>query len=220
MSDFTPPPGPSDAPEHQVRQGAARASSTAAPATAEEREATRPRSMLRSGKGIAIAAWVAIGAGVALLVGISWSAALAWSDRGLAEAEIGETGDLHAMQIVPGMCLDEVGDDGSVVDATVVACDEPHRGEVFTSARFELFAYPGDDQMTADALDMCGTRLDGLLPEGASWVAWAPSEASWERGDRVALCIAVFDEPREEPLSPAGIDAVEDDEPVRDGQEA
>ncbi|MFW2512523.1 septum formation family protein [Demequina sp. SO4-13] len=219
MSGFSPPPGPSGATEGS----SSREPRTTEPA-ADARETAGPRSMLRTGKGVAVAAWVAIGAGLALLVGVSWSAALSWSDRNLAEAELGETGDLHPMQVVPGMCLDSVGDDSSVVDAAVVACDDPHLAEVFTAARFELFAYPGDEQMIADSLEMCGTRLDELLPEDSSWVAWAPSEASWERGDRVALCIAVFDEPRDEPLSPAGIEALQedeqDDEPARDSQDA
>ncbi|WP_062137587.1 septum formation family protein [Demequina aestuarii] len=211
--DFAPPPGPSHAPEPTSPRGGA-------PASADAQGSPRPRSLLRSGKGVAVAAWIAIGAGLALLVGISWSAALAWSDRELTAAEIGATGDLHPLQMVPGMCLDGVGDDGAVGGAAVVPCDAPHGAEVFTSVTFSVARFPGHDQIEAEALTLCGDRIDGLVPEGSSWVAWAPSESSWARGDRVALCIAVFDSPRDEPLSPAGIDAVDVDEPVNDGQDA
>ncbi|MDN4480399.1 septum formation family protein [Demequina muriae] len=212
-SDFAPPPGPGRAPEPTSSRGSASGS-------ADAPDSPRRRSLLRSGGGVALAAWIAIGAGLALLVGISWSAALAWSDRELATADIGATGDLHPLQLVPGMCLDGVGDDGAVGDAAVVPCDAPHRAEVFTSVMFSVAKFPGEDEIGAESLELCGDRIEGLLPDGSSWVAWAPSEASWARGDRVALCIAVFDSPREEPLSPAGIDAAEGDEPVNDGQDA
>ncbi|MFN3866641.1 MAG: septum formation family protein [Demequina sp.] len=211
--NFAPPPGPQGPSDRQAPRVA-----PAAPADA--RAAEPARSMLRSGRGVALAAWVAIGAGVALLIGISWSAALAWSDRGVAAAELGETGDLHPLQVVPGMCLEDLADDGVVGAATVVPCDQPHRAEVFTSTVFALAKYPGDDALTAEALEVCRDRIEGLLPEGSTWVAWAPSESSWARGDRVALCIAVFDSPRDEPLSPAGINATKDDAQSGDGQSA
>lgn len=179
-----------------------------------------PRTMFQAGPRVAMAAWIAIAAGVALLIGISWSAALAWSDDTLSFAKVGDTGPMSAAQVVQGMCLASVGGDGSVHDVEVVRCDEPHRAEIFTKKTFELAKYPGTDHVTSQALDYCTDRLTGLLPEGSSWVAWTPSEQSWSRGDRTALCIAVFDEPKSEPLSPAGIKGIGADEPIHDGLDA
>lgn len=130
-------------------------------------------------------------------------------DDTLSHAKVGETGSLSAVQVVPGMCLTDVGSDGSVQDTEVVPCDQPHRAEIFTQMQFALAKHPGAQEVTAQALEFCSDRMGGLLPEDASWVAWTPSEQSWARGDRVALCIAVFDEPKSQPLSPRGIDGID-----------
>lgn len=164
-----------------------------------------PPNMLRSGRRLAVAAWIAIVAGVLLLVGIVWSATLALADDTLNFATVGDTGTMHAAQLVPGMCLTEVGADGEVQEVEVVPCDEPHRAEVFTQKSFDLAKHPGEQEVRDQALQYCGERIVGDLPETASWVAWIPSAQSWSRGDRTALCIAVFDEPLSEPLSPHGI---------------
>ncbi len=186
-------------------------------------------SMFRAGRSVATAAWIAIAAGVALLIGISWAAALAWADKTSDSAQIGDTGSMSAAQVVPGMCLEQVGDDGDVRDVVVVSCHEPHRAEVFTKMNFDLAKYPGASEVTSQALDYCRDRLEGVIPEGATWVAWTPSEQSWSRGDREALCVAVFNESVSEPLSPAGKSALNDDdrggsddespEPGRSGQD-
>lgn len=175
-----------------------------------------PSTMFRAGPRVAVAAWIAIAAGVALLIGISWSAALAVADDTLNFAKLGETGPMSAAQVVPGMCLTSVGEDGNVQDVEVVACDQPHHAEVFTKMHFDLARHPGVDEVNTQALDHCADRLEGLLPEGASWVAWTPSQQSWSRGDREALCVAVFDSPMSEPLSPAGIRGIGAADPGRD----
>lgn len=171
--------------------------------------ATGPANMLRSGRRMALAAWIAIIAGVLLLVGIVWSAALALADETLNYAELGDTGTMHAAQLVPGMCLSDVGDDGEVHEVEVVTCDQPHRAEIFTQKLFDLAKHPGDREVRDQALAHCSDRLADQLPNEASWVTWIPSSQSWARGDRVALCIAVFDEPLSEPLSPHGQRGIE-----------
>ena len=179
-----------------------------------------PRSMFTAGPRVALAAWLAIAAGVTLLIGISWSAALAVGDDTLSLAKVGETGPLSAVQVVPGMCLSEIGADGNVQDTEVVRCDQPHHAEIFTQLNFALAKHPGVDEVNAQALEYCGERLPGVLPDDASWVVWTPSEQSWARGDRVALCIAVFDEPKSEPVSPRGIDGVSTKDRNHDSQDA
>lgn len=222
--DFTPPGGLPDSEDPSKRDDArAGLAATTSGAGAESGRASAhaaPGTMLRSGRRLAMAAWVAIVAGVALLIGIVWSAVLAFTDQTLNFAELGETGPMSTAQVVAGMCLTEVGADGNVEDTEVVACNEPHRAEVFTQMTFDLAKHPGADHVTSEALDYCEDRVAGLLPHGASWVAWTPSEQSWSRGDRVALCIGVFDEPKSEPVSPHGIRGIGGDDTNRDGLDA
>lgn len=208
--DFAPPGGSSPAGSPAGNRPDARAASSLTSSAAGVPVGTggTSRTAFGAGRRVAFAAWVAIIAGVALLVGIAWSAVLALSDDTLSFADLGDTGTMSAVQVVPGMCLDGLGDNGQVQDAHVVRCDESHGAEVFTQMTFDLAKHPGIDQVNEQALDFCSDRLVGLLPDGASWVTWTPSQQSWSRGDRVALCIAVFDEPLSEPLSPAGISGI------------
>ena len=171
--------------------------------------------MRRAGRGMMIAAWVAIAAGVALLIGISWSVALDAQSRGLEPAEAGATGDLHAMQVVPGMCLEDISADGAVSDAAIVDCDDPHRGEVITALGFSELRFPGDDEEAQRTIEHCSTRMPDL-GSGASWVAWVPSADSWHRGDRTGLCIATWDSAREGRVGP---DRARTDEPARESEE-
>ena len=216
-SDFTPPGGTSNTADAAGIPSPGTSGRGAGLGTGGPGQ--EPRSVLRSGPRVAVVAWIAIIAGVMLLVGIAWSATLAVADDTLNFATLGETGQMSAAQIVPGMCLDDVGNDGNVQDTRVVRCDERHRGEVFTQLNFDLAKYPGVGEVTDQALEFCSDRLTGLLPEEASWVAWTPSEQSWSRGDRAALCIAVFDEPQSEPLSPRGIEGIGGTKDDHDEQE-
>lgn len=220
--DFAPPGGSPSAGGPGDNRPDARASSpssTSRSGAQWDANGSSPN-MFQAGRRVAFAAWVAIVAGVVLLVGIGWSAALALGDDTLSYAELGETGAVNAVQVVPGMCLTGVDSDGAVQGTEVVRCDEPHGAEVFTQMTFDLAKHPGADQVTEQALEFCGDRLGGLLPESATWVAWTPSEQSWARGDRVALCIAVFDEPLSEPLSPNGLRGIDARDANYDGLDA
>jgi len=209
---FVPPSGPPESePSASPRASAA--------ATTAQTGATAGRtSAFKAGRGMALAAWVAIAAGVALLIGVSWSVALDATARGLEPASPETTGDLHAMQVVPGMCLDAVGSDGAVGGTTVVQCTDFHRAEVITSLTFDEARYPGDGAVAQRTLDHCSTRLDDVGPSGSSWVAWVPTAQSWQRGDKVALCVLVMKAPVNERIGPDRTDS--SDEPVEPGQEA
>ena len=200
---FTPPgqagashPGQAEPPHHSAPHGPG-TGPTGRPAPGQPGTTT----VRKAGRGMAIAAWVAIAAGVALLIGISWSVALDAQSRGLEPAEADATGDLHTMQVVPGMCLESIGDDGAVGQTSVVDCSQPHRAEVITALGFDELRFPGDQDVAQRTLDHCSTRMTDLGP-GSAWVAWVPSEDSWHRGDRTALCIATWDQPQEGRVGP------------------
>lgn len=156
----------------------------------------------KAGRGMTIAAWTGIAAGVALLGGIAWSVTLSVQDNALAPADARATGDFAAMSVVPGMCLETLGEDGAVGGATVVDCDKAHVAEVISEVLYAEARFPGDDEISQRSLEACATRMDGIGPEGSTWTAWVPSAQSWDRGDKVALCILVLDGPQEGRVGP------------------
>ncbi|WP_084038946.1 septum formation family protein [Demequina sp. NBRC 110053] len=225
MSDQFAPPGGFTAPDGPDRRSDAAASAAPAGDTSvadhsaprRQRPPGATTTARKAGPAMAIAAWTGIAAGVALLIGISWSVALDWQGTSLEPAEPGATGDLPATSLVPGMCLETVGDDGSVGKASVVDCEQPHEGEVISEIDFAEARFPGDQAIAERSLGACATRMDGVGPDGSSWVAWVPTEDSWHRDDKRALCILVLDEAVEGRVGPDATGEV-DDEPVS-GQE-
>jgi len=145
----------------------------------------------RRGRGLALAgvllgalttlAWVAL---VAVLVG---SAA---AQRPLA-GDVAAPVDAHAVQLVPGSCLADVPDDGPVDRVRVVPCADAHAAQVVSSYAFEPGAgWPGAAEASARVEASCDLTA-AEREQGTRMLAWAPSEASWARGDRTGLCVAV-----------------------------
>ncbi|WP_084104566.1 septum formation family protein [Demequina sp. NBRC 110056] len=223
MSDSFAAPGGFTPPGGEPRDDGSRASADATPATqpggatpapsrGERAGATQPAhrpaggrdttTARKAGPAMAIAAWTGIAAGVALLIGISWSVALDWQGASLEPADPGATGDLAATALVPGMCLETVGDDGAVGTATVVDCASAHEAEVISEVTFPEARFPGDEAVAERSLEACATRMDGVGPAGSTWTAWVPTADSWQRDDKRALCILVLDAPTEGRVGP------------------
>jgi hypothetical protein len=136
--------------------------------------------------------WLIIVSVAVIVAGSAWAIALERQAANLEPASAGVTGRLHSAQVVSGMCMESLGDAAGVVQ--VVPCDEPHRAEAVTAYTFTNDEWPGDSEAEREALDYCASQLaaDGPLATasaGRDWVAWVPSEATWEAGDRTALCI-------------------------------
>ncbi len=93
-------------------------------------------------------------------------------------------------RLVTGHCLGVLPDDGDVRRVEVVPCGAEHAAQVISQFRFAPDAvWPG--QEAANARVAIGCELSE--PErdaGAEVVTWAPTERSWEDGDRIGLCVA------------------------------
>ncbi|WP_084128580.1 septum formation family protein [Demequina sp. NBRC 110055] len=144
-----------------------------------------------------------MGSAAAIVGGLAWSLGLTVADAQAAPADPDTTGELHALEVVDGMCLESLGADGAVAGATVVECRDPHRAEVVATMTYPLEVYPGAQAVTSQALDFCSGRVRGLIPASGSWVAWTPSEDSWVRGDRTALCLVISPEDTQRSVVPA-----------------
>lgn len=100
-----------------------------------------------------------------------------------------------------GDCTAEIPE-GVTLTVTLLPCDEPHEGEVY--ATFELSGddYPGAEQIERFALGGCQREAVAALPPDDETlydlVYLAPSEQTWEQGDRTVSC--VLSDPTGKPL--------------------
>ncbi|MGC4174189.1 septum formation family protein [Demequina sp.] len=182
MSDFAPPPAPDGTPAGSVKRADFRAAPPA------PRRSRFPRWLT-----------VLLGlAGAVIVVAVAAQITLTVRNGNLSPAEPGATGRLHSAQVVSGMCIASLGDGAGPV--TVVDCDEPHSAEVVSSYSAQGDEWPGADEIASTVLQYCASQLmpGGELAhaaEGRDWVAWVPSQATWEHGDRAGLCIVTAAEP-------------------------
>lgn len=98
--------------------------------------------------------------------------------------------DAHAGQLRTGHCLAALPDDGAVGRVDVVPCGDRHAAQVISEYRFAPDAvWPG--QAGADARVAVGCELSRAETDaGLDVVTWAPTERSWDDGDRRGLCVA------------------------------
>ena len=101
------------------------------------------------------------------------------------------------IQLVAGRCFDVVDlDDEGVGDVELAdSCDEGHEGEVYLVAALSGTAYPGDAAIADEAHAACGGAFEAFVgrdwdSSAASYGALAPTEAGWDRDDRVVRCYA------------------------------
>lgn len=125
--------------------------------------------------------------------------------------------EVSAFELGIGDCFDvteRAGDDGAVVETvTLVDCDEPHRAEVFAIETIEAAdtdPFPGVEERDATAMGLCEPGFEEFvgIPAVESELAlvWlAPTEESWDDGDREVTCAvsATGDERLEESVAGA-----------------
>ncbi|WNB85466.1 DUF4190 domain-containing protein [Cellulomonas sp. ATA003] len=149
----------------------------------------RARRGRTTGRGLAVAG-VVIGAvwTVAQVVVVTSLVVSHLATRPLPEVDGPQSA--HVAQVATGHCLSELPADGDVGPVEVVPCDQPHAAQVISEYRFADDAvWPGQDG--AHRLVAGGCRLS--RPEvdaGAEVSTWAPTQSSWEDGDRTGLCLA------------------------------
>ncbi|WP_423462638.1 septum formation family protein [Promicromonospora sp. MS192] len=164
------------------------------PATPADESAKRRRYALVGGAVVAVIAVVAVVAVVVNMV-----ARQQWEP---IEAMIAEPREVHPLQLVLGSCVETVPDDGEVSEVLAVPCDEPHTAQVVGRTDFaDAAVWPGRDEVDKRVAQVCGTKQLGPVARNSPvvntvrYVVWGPSEASWDDGDRVGLCLAATADP-------------------------
>lgn len=158
-----------------------------------------PREPARTGRSrprvlaAVVAGLVVVALGV--VAGVQVAKDRAWAP---VAADVAESRDANAVQLVLGSCLDDLPADGPVGTVRVVPCDSPHGAQVV--GRYDSpgdAVWPGRDDLVALASAACGPDLlrpaAEHLAAGLRFVVWTPSEESWADGDRAGLCLASGD---------------------------
>ncbi len=143
-----------------------------------------------TGRGLAVAG-IAIGAvWTTVQVVVAASLVSAWLATRPLPVTVDGPQSAHVGRLVTGHCLAGLLDDGPVDSVDVVPCDQPHAAQVISEFRFVPDAvWPG--QAGANARVAIGCELSESEQEaGLEVVTWAPTEESWEDGDRTGLCVA------------------------------
>ena len=104
-----------------------------------------------------------------------------------------------ARQLSVGDCFDVVDVDGRGQGAVEVAstCGQAHEGEVYATTTLSGSAFPGEDVVYGDVLDLCeGSAFTDYVgidyDDSEFWYgALAPSRAGWEAGARDVRCFAI-----------------------------
>jgi hypothetical protein len=164
------------------------------PPTPAEETAKRRRFALIGGAVLAVVAVVAVTAVIVNVVNRQQ-----WEP---IEAMIAEPQEVHPLQLVLGSCVESIPADGDVFEVLAVPCDSSHTAQVVGRTDFaDAAVWPGRDDVDKRIAQVCGTKQLGPVArtspvaDTVSYVVWGPSEASWDDGDRVGLCLATTPEP-------------------------
>jgi len=161
----------------------------------------------QKGRGMAIAGLIISGAWVVLLcagviiAAVFSSAQSRSSSTSLGDpvtittTNVGTSGHgVNLTELKTGDCIVSVAENVVVQQATVVACNTPHHGEVTGTFTLAGATYPGDDAVAQQAGDRCQAQLKAYSTaayndDTLSVFYYAPTSSTWDRNKRV-VCIA------------------------------
>ena len=113
-------------------------------------------------------------------------------DNGIITQEL-QNADVLLLQA--GDCLNVKPGSGTVTSVGVVPCDHGHLSEIYaTFDHPDADAYPGSDELTADAGAACLAEFEGFAGidyDESQLEVWplSPSEEGWAEGDRTSYCL-------------------------------
>jgi Septum formation len=135
---------------------------------------------------------------VTLLAVVTLAGCSSGPERDPETGELLEAGDVDVFELRVGDCLSGFADDAQVSTIHAVPCGEEHTDEIYAEVPIPDGdgdgEYPGDDAIVELANTGCYDRFAEFI--GLSWEDseldfgfLAPTEQSWEEGDRQVLCL-------------------------------
>ncbi len=116
-------------------------------------------------------------------------------------AGLSACGDSEVFDIPVGACFDSSSLEGDqVATIEILDCAEEHDVEAYASLELSGEAYPGQDEILAQADEFCLAEFDSFIGTAyqdsvLDFSFLYPTEESWGEGDREVLCLAISPEP-------------------------
>jgi len=136
--------------------------------------------------------WGAVGAGVLCLVLAVVCLVTVLQRTTAVPLDVTVPTPASASQLRTGHCLKALPPDGTVGSVVVVPCSTGHRAEVIAQVWLgdePDDARPSSTSMASTVESACAQVPVVHVPADARYVAWLPSDGSWDAGDRRALCL-------------------------------
>lgn len=145
----------------------------------------------------AIAAGPTLRRGVlgAVLAAVVLAGCSSGPERDEETGELLEAGEIDVFELQVGDCLAGFDEQAEISTVRVVPCSEEHTDELFAAAAVSEVGdeYPGNDAIAEEANAKCYEEFEAFV--GLPWEDseldfgfLAPTEASWNDGDREILC--------------------------------
>lgn len=157
----------------------------------------RTRKSGQKGRGMAITAlvlsviWMILGGLIAAFL-LSIATGEVTRDAG---GRVTERTTTLLTNVQDGDCMTDSPGTGLQHDVELIPCDQPHRAQVFAAFAVEGSTFPGVDAVATIANDGCSERLpqdiDPALADTLETLYYAPTQKSWDEGDRNVLCVFV-----------------------------
>ena len=116
-------------------------------------------------------------------------------------AGLSACGDSDVFDIPVGACLDSSSLEGDqVATIELLDCAEEHDVEAYASLALSGEAYPGQEEILAQADEFCLAEFDSFIGTAyqdsvLDFSFLYPTEESWGQGDREVLCLVISPEP-------------------------
>ena len=134
---------------------------------------------------------------LAAVIGFAIYGASTSADRDSSGAIVGE-GSIGAFNMRVGDCFDDINSSAEEVSSVPgVPCSQPHDYETYAVFDVDITSYPGDEGMSALALETCMGRFESYVGKdyqssSLDITSMYPSQQSWRENDREIVC-AIYD---------------------------
>jgi hypothetical protein len=153
------------------------------------------------GTGLAVGGIAAAGAWLLVIALVAAAVAFSPGPGRDGSGEITSGGRISTDDLSTGDCLADIPDGRRVLRVTTVPCSEPHIAQVYATFVLPPTAWPGEEEVFAQADDVCIDRLTAFPAAfddpTVEVMYFHPTRASWRLGDREVVCVAEYtDGPR------------------------
>jgi hypothetical protein len=148
------------------------------------------------GTGLAVGGIAATGVWLVVIALVVAAVAFSPGPGRDGAGEITSEGRISTDELSIGDCIADLPEGTRILRVTGVPCSEPHIAQVYAIFDLPAMAWPGEEEVFAQADDVC---IDTLAAFPAAFddptvevMYLHPTRASWRLGDREVVCLAEY----------------------------